>query len=165
MKAFRSPFMLQLFATAHLHSIVGHAHVTAIKSDVLGAIGVAGVLAICAASLERAIKCLGAGSIDIDSDILDMRPVQMKRKLRTPKTFNKSTGKDSTTEHAFSISNWGSVTGSYLVGVRKKGDIYLRDITLAAQKLLKKSGNASLERYLRLDGEDESEDIDRRTML
>ncbi|KAG2028985.1 hypothetical protein BDR03DRAFT_831517, partial [Suillus americanus] len=63
--------------------------------------------------LERAIKCLGAGSIDINSDILDMRPVQMKRKLRTPKTFNKSTGKDSTTEHAFSISNWGSVTGSY----------------------------------------------------
>jgi hypothetical protein len=52
MKAFRSLFMLQLFATAHLHSIVGHAHVTAIKSDVLGAIGVAGVLAICAASVS-----------------------------------------------------------------------------------------------------------------
>jgi hypothetical protein len=89
----------------------------------------------------------------------------MKRKLRTPKTFNKSTGKDSTTKHAFSISNWGLVTGSYLVGVRKKGDIYLRDITLVAQKLLKKSGNAGLERYLRLDREDESEDIDRHTML
>ncbi|KAG2040056.1 hypothetical protein BDR03DRAFT_980373 [Suillus americanus] len=50
MKAFQSPFMIQLFATAHLHSIVGHAHVTAIKTDVLAASGMAGVLALCASS-------------------------------------------------------------------------------------------------------------------
>lgn len=53
MKAFRSPFMIQLFATAHLHSIVGHAHVTAIKTDVLAAgSGMAGVLALCATSVS-----------------------------------------------------------------------------------------------------------------
>lgn len=52
MKAFRSPFMIQLFATAHLHSIVGHAHVVAIKTDVLAASGMAGVLALCATSVS-----------------------------------------------------------------------------------------------------------------
>ncbi|KAG1806709.1 uncharacterized protein HD556DRAFT_1303115 [Suillus plorans] len=166
MKAFRSPFMIQLFATAHLHSIVGHAHVTAIKTDVLAAgSGMAGVLALCATSLERAVKCLGAGAIDIDVDILDMRPAQLKRKLRTPKTLNKWTGNYSTTEHAFSINNWGSVTEAYLASVKKKGDIFLRDMISTAQKLLKKSGSAGLEKYLRLNGDDESEDIDRRAML
>ncbi|KAG1729897.1 hypothetical protein EDB19DRAFT_1913139 [Suillus lakei] len=91
MKVFRSPFMLQLFATAHLHSVIGHAHVTAIKTDVLAASGMAGVLAICATSLKHAVKCLGAGAIDIDVDILDMCPAQLKRKLCTPKTLNKYT--------------------------------------------------------------------------
>ncbi|KAG1827930.1 hypothetical protein EV424DRAFT_1643064 [Suillus variegatus] len=99
MKAFRSPFMIQLFATTHLHSIVGHAHVTAIKTDVLAAgSGMAGVLALCATSLKCAVKCLGAGAIDIDVDILDMCPAQLKRKLRTPKTLNKWTGNYSTTD-------------------------------------------------------------------
>ncbi|KAG2102288.1 uncharacterized protein F5147DRAFT_655119 [Suillus discolor] len=146
MKAFRSPFMIQLFATAHLHSIVGHAHVTAIKTDVLAASGMAGVLALCATSLEHAVKCLGAGAIDIDVDILDMRPAQLKCKLHTPKTLNKWTGNYSTTEHAFSINNWG-------------------DMVSTARKLLKKSGSAGLEKYLRLNDDDESEDIDRRAML
>ncbi|KAG2159112.1 uncharacterized protein EDB93DRAFT_1100137 [Suillus bovinus] len=80
MKAFRSPFMIY---------IVGHTHVTAIKTDVLAASGMAGVLALCATSLKCAVKCLGAGAIDIDADILDMCPAQLKRKLRTPKTLNK----------------------------------------------------------------------------
>jgi hypothetical protein len=52
MKAFRSPFMIQLFATAHLHSTVGHAYVTAIKTDALAASGMAGVLALCATSVS-----------------------------------------------------------------------------------------------------------------
>jgi hypothetical protein len=52
MKAFQSPFMLQLFATVHLHSTIGHVEVTALKTDVLAAVGVASVLAICAASVS-----------------------------------------------------------------------------------------------------------------
>ncbi|KAG2336374.1 hypothetical protein BDR05DRAFT_1005942 [Suillus weaverae] len=165
MKAFQSPFMLQLFATAHLHSIVGHAHVTAIKTDVLAGCGMAGVLAICATSLEHAVKCLGTGAIDIDADILDMCPAQLKRKLCTPRTLNKCTGNYTTTEHVFSINNWGSVTEAYLAGIKKKGDIYLRDTISTAQKLLKKLGSTGLEKYLRLNDNDESEDIDRRAML
>lgn len=94
-----------------------------------------------------------------------MRPAQMKRKLRTPKTFNRSTGKDSTTEHTFSINNWGSVTTAYLVAVKKKGDLFLKDTTSTARKLLKKSGGAGLDRYLRLNDDDESEDFDKRAML
>ncbi|KAG1763348.1 hypothetical protein EV702DRAFT_982922, partial [Suillus placidus] len=52
MQAYCSPFMLQLFATAHLHSIVGHVEVSALKTGVLAAIGMAGVLGICAASVS-----------------------------------------------------------------------------------------------------------------
>ncbi|KAG1878455.1 hypothetical protein C8R48DRAFT_768014 [Suillus tomentosus] len=165
MQAFRSPFMLQLFATAHLHSIIGYAEVTALKTDVLASIGMADVLGICAASLERAIKCLSDGAINIDSDALDMCPAQRKRKLRTPRTFNKATGNHSTTEHAFSINNWGSVTTSYVTGVKKKGESFLRETTSMARKLLKKSGNAALRKYISLNDEDEEENIDRRCML
>ncbi|KAG1736227.1 hypothetical protein EDB19DRAFT_1830039 [Suillus lakei] len=126
MKAFQSPFMLQLFATAHLHSMYW-----------LPVAWPVGVLAICTTS----------------------------HKLCTPKTLNKYTGNYSTTEHAFSINNWGSVTEAYLASIKKKGDIYLRDTILTAQKLLKKLGSAGLEKYLRLNDNDESEDIDRRAML
>ncbi|KAG2105071.1 uncharacterized protein F5147DRAFT_775393 [Suillus discolor] len=126
MQAFWSPFMLQLFATAHLHTILGHVEVPTLKTYVLSVVGMTGVIGICAASLERTIKRLRVNAIDIDVDTLDLGPAQMKRKLRTPKTFNKSTGKDSTTENALSINNWGSVTASYMVAIKAKGEDYMR---------------------------------------
>lgn len=52
MQAFRSPFMLQLFASVHLHIIMGYVEVTALQTDVLAAIGMVGVLSICAASVS-----------------------------------------------------------------------------------------------------------------
>ncbi|KAG2029603.1 hypothetical protein BDR03DRAFT_987648 [Suillus americanus] len=165
MQAFRSPFMLQLFVTVHLHSTAGHVQVTALKTDVLAAIGVCGVLALCATSLKRAIKCISAGDIDVDVDILNMHPAQLMRKLHTPKTFNKATGKDSTTEHAFSINNCSSETASYLIAIKNEGDIYLRDTTSMARKLLKKLGNTSLKKYLHLNDNSESEGIDKCSML
>lgn len=115
--------------------------------------------------LERAINCICDGVVDIEVDTLDLRPAQRKRKLRTPKSFNKATGILSTTEHAFSINNWGSVTTSYVVSVKKKGDTFLKDTTSMAQKLLKKSGSTSLLKYLCLNDDDESEEIDRRAFL
>ncbi|KAG1727945.1 uncharacterized protein EDB91DRAFT_1253683 [Suillus paluster] len=164
MQAFRFPFMLQLFATAHLHAILGHVEVPALKTYVLSIIGMTGVISICAASLERAIKRLRVNAIDIDVDTLDLGPAQMKRKLRTPKTFNKATGKDSTTKNAFSINNWGSATASYVVAIKVKGDNYMRTTTLTARKLLKKLGGVGLQKYFRTD-DDNSEAVDRRAML
>ncbi|KAG1903739.1 uncharacterized protein F5891DRAFT_977309 [Suillus fuscotomentosus] len=164
MQAFRSPFMLQLFATAHLHAILGHVEVPALKTYVLSVVGMTGVIGICAASLERAIKRLRVNAIDIDVDTLDLGPAQMKRKLRTPKTFNKATGKDSTTENAFSINNWGSVTASYVVAIKAKGDDYMRTTTLTARKLLKKLGSVGLQKYFRTD-DDGSEAVDIRAIL
>ncbi|KAG2109687.1 uncharacterized protein F5147DRAFT_772972 [Suillus discolor] len=159
MQAFRSPFMLQLFTTAHLHAILGHVEVPALKTYVLSVVGMTGVIGICAASLERAIKRLCVNAIDIDVDTLDLGPAQMKRKLRTLKTFNKATGKDSTTENAFSINNWGSVTASYVVAIKAKGDDYMRTTTLTARKLLKKWGSVGLQKYFRTD-DDGSEAVD-----
>ncbi|KAG1864066.1 hypothetical protein C8R48DRAFT_672783 [Suillus tomentosus] len=164
MQAFWSPFMLQLFATAHLHAILGHVEVPALKTYVLSIVGMTGVIGICAASLERAIKRLCVNAIDIDVDTLDLGPTQMKRKLQTLKTFNKATGKDSTTENAFSINNWGSVTASYVVAIKAKGDDYMRTTTLTAQKLLEKSGSVGLQKYFHTD-DDGSEAIDIRAIL
>ncbi|KAG1724330.1 uncharacterized protein EDB91DRAFT_1087513 [Suillus paluster] len=144
---------------------MGYVEVTALQMDMLAAIGMVGILGICAASLERAINCICDGVVDIEVDALDLRPAQRKRKLRTPKTFNKSTGILSTTEHAFSVNNWGSVTTSYVVSVKKKGDIFLKGTTSMAQKLLKKSGGTSLLKYLCLNDDDESEEIDWHTVL
>ncbi|KAG2050734.1 hypothetical protein BDR06DRAFT_974322 [Suillus hirtellus] len=142
-----------------------YAEVTALKMDVLASIGMTGVLGICAASLECAIKCLSDSAINIDSNALNMHPAQRKCKLQTPRTFNKATGNHSTTEHAFSINNWGSVTTSYVTGVKKKGESFLRETTLMARKLLKKSGNAALWKYIGLNDEDEEENIDQCCML
>ena len=89
----------------------------------------------------------------------------MKRKLRTPKTLNKLTGKESTTEYAFSINNWGSATTAYMKSVNKKGDIAIKTTTSMARKLLKKSSGAGLEKYLRLGDASDSEEIDSRAML
>ncbi|KAG2066154.1 hypothetical protein BDR04DRAFT_1170572 [Suillus decipiens] len=132
---------------------------------VLAASSMAGALALCATSLEHAAKCLSASAIDIDVDILNMCPAQLKHKLCIPKTLNKCTSNYSTTKHTFSINNWGSVTKAYLASIKKKGDFFLRDTILTAQKLLKKSGSAGLKKYLRLNDNNESEDIDRHAML
>ncbi|KAG2058780.1 hypothetical protein BDR06DRAFT_1003954 [Suillus hirtellus] len=164
MQAFQSPFMLQLFATAHLHTILGHVEVPTLKTYVLSVVGMTGVIGICAASLKHTIKCLRVNAIDIDVDTLDLGPAQMKHKLRTLKTFNKATSKDSTTENAFSINNWGSVTASYVVAIKAKGDDYMRTTTLMARKLLKKSGSVSLQKYFHTD-DDSSEAIDICTIL
>ncbi|KAG1722093.1 hypothetical protein EDB19DRAFT_1959550 [Suillus lakei] len=165
MQAFQSQFMLQLFTSIHLHCIIGHVQVTALKTDVLAVIGACGALALCVTSLERAIKHIIVGDIDVDVDILNMRPGQLMCKLHMPKTLNKATSKDSTTEHAFSINNCSSETASYLVAIRGKGEIYLRDTTIMGQKLLKKLGNTSLKKYLHLNDDSELEGIDRCILL
>jgi len=57
-QAFRSPFMLQLFATAHLHSILGHAHVPALKTDLLAkGMDMHSVIALCAAAVSKLNIC------------------------------------------------------------------------------------------------------------
>ncbi|KAG1803412.1 uncharacterized protein BJ212DRAFT_1487013 [Suillus subaureus] len=157
MQTFQSPFMLQLFATAHLHSIVGHAHVTVLKTDVLALTGMQGVIALCTTSLERAIKWLHKGTVDIDAHTPDVGPAQMKCKLRMPKTFNPATGKDSTIQNAFSIGNWGDVTAAYIISVRAKGDIFMKDLVSTACKLLKKK-LGGLDKYLHLSDEDNNDD-------
>src|SRR5258707_1885423 len=52
MQAFWSQFMLQLFASVHLHCIIGHVQVTALKTDVLVVIGICDALALCATSVS-----------------------------------------------------------------------------------------------------------------
>ncbi|KAG1807564.1 hypothetical protein EV424DRAFT_1543854 [Suillus variegatus] len=136
----------------------------ALKTYVLSIIRMTGVIGICAASLKHTIKRLRVNAIDIDVDTLDLGPTQMKHKLWMPKTFNKATGKDSTTENAFSINNWGSVTASYVVAIKVKGDDYMRTTTFTARKLLKKLGSVGLQKYFRTDNDD-SEAIDIRAIL
>lgn len=105
--------------------------------------------------------------MDIDARTPDMGPAQMKRKLRMPKTFNPATSKDSTIQNAFSIGNWGDVTAAYVISVRAKGDIFMKDLVSTACKLLKKK-LGGLDKYLHLsdeDDNDDNDDIDRHTLL
>jgi len=110
--------------------------------------------------------CIRDGVIDVNADTLDMGPTQMKRKLRTPKTLNKATGKESTTEYAFSISNWGPATAAFLQSVHKKSANTVLDITSTARMLLKKSGGAGIDKYLYyVNHANDSEEVDQRAML
>ncbi|KAG1736222.1 hypothetical protein EDB19DRAFT_1991678 [Suillus lakei] len=52
MQAFWSQFMLQLFASIHLHCIIGHVQVTALKTGVLAVIGICGAPAPRATSVS-----------------------------------------------------------------------------------------------------------------
>jgi hypothetical protein len=72
---------------------------------------------------------------------------------------------DTTPKDLSDINNWGSVTTAYLVAVKKKGDLFLKDTMSMAQKLLKKSGGTGLNRYLHLNDDDELEDSDKCAML
>ncbi|KAG1813498.1 uncharacterized protein BJ212DRAFT_1300912 [Suillus subaureus] len=75
--------------------------------------------------------------------------------LKTPKSFNKVTGKEMATEHAFSIAKWGLKTASFIRGVNKKGMESIWLTMSMAYKYLKKPG---FNNHNSLDSVDEMDD-------
>lgn len=110
--------------------------------------------------LERALTLIKDGEINV-GDVLAATPVQRKLMVKTPKTFNKQTGKETWTANAFSVNNWGSQTISFAKAARSKGKAVVKDITTMAWKLLKKP-KSGLEGYL---SDDDDEELDDRAFV
>lgn len=51
-EAFRSVFILQLLATVHIHSTIGHANIPALDTEKLASCGITGALSVCAAAVS-----------------------------------------------------------------------------------------------------------------
>lgn len=54
-ETFRSPFVQELLATAHLQRTIGHADVPALDTESLAESGIIGALGLCAASVCQSI--------------------------------------------------------------------------------------------------------------
>ncbi|KAG2135311.1 hypothetical protein DEU56DRAFT_949263 [Suillus clintonianus] len=159
-KTFQSPFMLQLIATGHFHATSGHADVPALNTDALVVNGIDGVIGMCAAALERALRLINDNIIKVE-DVLAAPPALRKLMLKTPKMLNKATGKETWTACAFSVNNWGSATNSFSKSARTKGKTLTKDITSMARKLLKKS-NSRLNDFF---SNSDSEEFDERALV
>ncbi|KAN0088048.1 hypothetical protein V8E55_006669 [Tylopilus felleus] len=140
-KAFQSDLMLSLLGTTHLQDTVGW--VEAPGFDLLAACdhGIRGVLALCTAALERALKLAeGRLGVIVDQEALtegqeavDAHPVRgMRMNRKQPRMLNQATGKASTKGTAFSHQNWGSQTGSYYVSIANRTAETLGDIVAGA---------------------------------
>lgn len=78
--------------------------------------------------------------------------------LKTPKTLNKATGKETVSEHAFSIAKWKSKTDTFIRAAAKKGEAATELTVSMAWKLLKKPG---FDKYTSNDSfEDEDDRVD-----
>ncbi|KAF9237765.1 hypothetical protein BU15DRAFT_75757 [Melanogaster broomeanus] len=149
-EAFQSPFILQLLATVHIHNTVGHANVPNLDTERIAMCGITGALAASTAAIERALICIRDG-IFVIKDILAEASTQWSLKhvkVKTPKSLNLATGKESRTEHAFSSANWQASTLSYVRSISARDDNDLQPIVSMAQAVLKKQNPDSTDGYL-----------------
>ncbi|KAG1888205.1 hypothetical protein F4604DRAFT_1916127 [Suillus subluteus] len=152
-ETFRSAFVQELLATAYLSQIVGHADVPALNTDALADSGITGALGLCAVSLECAFTLVADDTIAVDNP--EAPTAGRKARLKTPKSFNKVTGKETATEHAFSVGKWGPKTASFIRGANKKGVESIRLTMSMAYKYLKKPG---FDNHNSIDSVDEMDD-------
>jgi len=75
--------------------------------------------------------------------------------MKIPKTLNKVTGKETATEHAFSVAKWGPKTAAFIRGAKKKGTEATQLTVSMAYKHLKKP---ALDMYASNDEMDEMDD-------
>ncbi|KAG2353225.1 hypothetical protein BDR07DRAFT_1496672 [Suillus spraguei] len=137
-ETFRSAFVQELLATAHLAQIIGHTNVPALDTDTLVESGITGALGLCAVSLEHAFSLVAEDTITINNP--EAPTAGQRVHLRTPKSLNKITGKETGTEHTFSFAKWGPKTALFIQGANKKGAASIQLTMSMASKYLKKPG-------------------------
>ncbi|KIJ57930.1 hypothetical protein HYDPIDRAFT_46803, partial [Hydnomerulius pinastri MD-312] len=72
-----------------------------------------GVIALCAAAVERAVEFIADRLIDVDEVLASMADNGGKMRIKLPKVLNKATGKETSGPFMFSVSNWGTQTLAY----------------------------------------------------
>ncbi|KAI6094081.1 hypothetical protein EDD16DRAFT_1792215 [Pisolithus croceorrhizus] len=106
---FRSPFLIKLLSTAHLNDVMGYVDIPQLAMKELAAgKDMAGVVGMASVALERAVKYIAEGIIDVDKVLADMMEAgDGKIRFKLPRVLNKATGKSTSTSFNFSWSNWG----------------------------------------------------------
>ncbi|KAG1862717.1 hypothetical protein DFJ58DRAFT_725203 [Suillus subalutaceus] len=117
---YRSPFVLQLLGTAHLNAISGYVDVPDLDTHALAtrAIRMSGVIALCAAAIERALGMFANKNLKV-KDIL-ATSCRGKLVIKLPKVLNKVTGKMTNAPFLFSAARWGKVTASFIKSISSK---------------------------------------------
>ncbi|KIK80691.1 hypothetical protein PAXRUDRAFT_157995, partial [Paxillus rubicundulus Ve08.2h10] len=165
-EAFRSAFILQLLATAHVHSTVGYADVPALDTERLAACGITAALSACAAAIKHSLICICDGAFVTEDVLSEATGSQFKHgKARMLKSLNVATGKESTTRYAFSMANWEDSTLPYVQSISTRGDNDLQTIMAMARTILKKQGPDSVEKYLSSTSQESGEEVDERVLL
>ncbi|KAG2339140.1 hypothetical protein BDR05DRAFT_1003678 [Suillus weaverae] len=117
---YRSPFVLQLLGTAHLNAISGYVDIPDLDTHTLAtrAIRMSGVIALCAAAIERALGMFMNKNLKV-KDIL-VTSCRGKLVIKLPKVLNKVTGKMTNALFLFSAARWGKVTASFIKSISSK---------------------------------------------
>ncbi|KAI6097638.1 hypothetical protein EV401DRAFT_1895469 [Pisolithus croceorrhizus] len=133
---FRSPFLIKLLSTAHLNDVMGYVDIPQLAMKELAAgKDMAGVVGMASVALERAVKYIAEGIIDVDKVLADMMEAgDGKIRFKLPRVLNKATGKSTSTSFNFSWSNWGVESMAYRDSIAKWGPQWLRTTVEAAQQ-------------------------------
>ncbi|KAF8551141.1 hypothetical protein OG21DRAFT_1499313 [Imleria badia] len=130
-KAFRSNFLLQLLNAAHLQCVEG-----AMKSVVANALslhGYCGIIGLCGAALERALRMASEGHITHKM----VQALEGKNAIpKVPVKVNEQSGKESNMSYAFSDQNWGVATRSLTERVKKCTPDQITAIVNAARETI-----------------------------
>ncbi|KAG2355567.1 hypothetical protein BDR07DRAFT_1381434 [Suillus spraguei] len=152
--AYRSPFILQLFGTAHLNAINGYVEVHSFNMHVLATSGMLRPLALSAAAIKRAVTMIAQKELKAQNVLSSTSRGRVSIKL--PKILNKATGKETNVPFLFSAACWAKPTNSFIKSLLGKPTGYLEaTIQMACATL-----NDITETPLGSVDEDEDEDED-----
>ncbi|KAG1730978.1 uncharacterized protein EDB91DRAFT_1252421 [Suillus paluster] len=121
--AYRSPFVLQLFGTAHLHTINGYVEVRSFDMHAPAMRGMLHPLALSAAAIERAITMIAQKELKAQNVLLSASRGWVSIKL--PKILNKATGKETNVLFLFLAARWAKLTNSFIKSLLGKPAGYL----------------------------------------
>ncbi|KAI6140533.1 hypothetical protein BKA82DRAFT_160469 [Pisolithus tinctorius] len=131
--AYRSHFILQLFAHAHLRPCIGCPDIPGLGTNAMKKYAVRGALSLCTAALERAIWLFQRGEVQVDDQ---MSTHGMRATAKTPLKLNKVSGKESSSALAFSEQNWGTSTRDYHASISKHNNAAMSEIVAMAHTLI-----------------------------
>ncbi|KAG6371948.1 hypothetical protein JVT61DRAFT_8962 [Boletus reticuloceps] len=144
-KAFQSDLILSLLGMTHLQDTIGWVEVPGLDLLQKCDHGIRGVLSLCTAALERALKLAEEGRLETtvnrdsetqaSQEALDANPAptrSIRANRKQPRTLNHATGKLSTKGSAFSHQNWGGQTTSYYVSIANRSAEMLGDVVARA---------------------------------
>ncbi|KAN0101262.1 hypothetical protein V8E55_001246 [Tylopilus felleus] len=134
-----------LFCSAFLLELIARTHILITASDFveipgwdLRAVAAgkhgAGVIAIAAAALERAINLIAQRIIIVENVLAEWGAnTDSRNKIKLPKTTNPLTGRESSGPYQFSAANWAVDTAAYKESIKNRNALFICATFAAAQ--------------------------------